>query len=61
MGITQTKKQLLNRDSCFLLSNVCNYTIYGYYLNQLIYNYHLNRFSKIVENEKIVPEKMIAI
>ena len=28
MGITHTKKQLLNRDSCFLLSNVCYYTIY---------------------------------
>ena len=38
-----------HRDSCFLLSNVCSHTIYGYYLNQLIYNYHLNRFSKIVE------------
>ena len=37
------------RDSCFLLSNVCYYTIYRYNLNQVIYNYHLNRFSKIVE------------
>ncbi len=49
MGIAHAIKQLLNRDSCFLLSNVCYYTIYRYYLNKLIYEYHLNRFSKIVE------------